>query len=121
MSKLRINLGKRGEAIAADYLRQKGFKILEKNFRNRYGELDIIALDQDTYVFVEVKTRKGVSFGLPEEAVTARKQKQVTRAAMGYLSHHDLLDSAVRFDVVSVLITKIKPQVSHIVNAFDAA
>lgn len=99
-------LGKKGEAIAAQFLAKRGYSILERNFKKRYGELDIIALSKTNglaiLVFVEVKTRIGRQFGLPEEAVTPRKLREVVGTAQFYKSLHPELPSAMRIDVVAV-------------------
>ncbi len=119
MSKLRINLGKKGEDIAASYLRDKGFKIIARNYRDKFGEIDIIARDRRTWVFVEVKTRHSIRFGLPEEAVTTTKQQQIIRVASNYLVHHQLLDEPVRFDVIAVMMKPGNSEITHLVSAFE--
>ena len=120
MSIKRINLGKNGEEVAASYLRGKGMRILVRNFRDKSGEIDIIAKDRDTYVFVEVKTRRTDHFGTPEESVTHRKQQQIIRVARSYLAKHQLFEAPARFDVVAILINSGVPQINHLVSAFDA-
>lgn len=119
MSKQRINLGKSGEDLAAKALQKKGLKIIIRNFRNKFGEIDIIARDREYLVFVEVKTRCSDRFGLPEEAVTAAKQQQIIRVASSYLSQHKLLNVPVRFDVVAITIKGGKPEINHLVSAFE--
>jgi len=119
LSKQRINLGKSGEDLAAKVLQKKGLKIITRNFRNKFGEIDIIAKDNETLVFVEVKTRASARFGLPEEAVTEAKQQQVIRVASSYLSQHKLLNVPVRFDVVAITIKGGKPEINHLVSAFE--
>ncbi len=116
-------LGRRGEKLAARFLRRTGLKILARNYRCPSGEADIIALDGggevETIVFVEVKTRSSARHVDPESAVDGRKQRQVARAAQYYLSGRDAGEMAVRFDVVSVLIVDGgEPEVRHIVDAF---
>lgn len=96
-------LGDRGEAAAAQYLRQRGFALLASQWRCRYGELDLVARDRDgTICFVEVKLRSGSFAGLPREAVDRRKQERLRAAAACYLSQHDL-DAPARFDVAEGL------------------
>jgi putative endonuclease len=95
-------IGVDAESIAADFLTKQGFKILEKNFKTKVGELDIIARDKDTLCFVEVKCRSNLSHGLPEETVNYFKQRKLAKAALFYLKQYNLLDSKARFDVVSV-------------------
>jgi len=112
-------LGKLGEEIAADYLQKKGYRIIERGFRLFRGELDIIAYDGNTLVFVEVKTRAGTEFGLPEEAVTPAKQKQIKRIAQGYLMERGLGDPDCRFDVLSILIKGDEGRtITHFEDAF---
>lgn len=119
MSKERISLGKRGEDIAVEHLRSKGFHILARNYRRKSGEIDIICKDDDTYVFVEVKTRKDTGFGHPTEAVNSRKQLQICRTALHYLSSNNLLNQSVRFDVIGVIYDQAAPDITHIVGAFE--
>ena len=117
------SLGARGERIAARYLRRRGYHILETRARNVYGEVDIIAVDRRTVVFVEVKTRKSLSAGHPAEAVTTDKQRRITRSALAYLKHHQLLQHASRFDVIAILWPshQRRPEVIHYQNAFTAS
>lgn len=104
------------EERACEYLKEKGLEILERNFRIRQGEIDIVARDKGTLVFVEVKYRKSSLAGLPEEAVTYKKQRQISRVTLFYLSFHKLpLSTPCRFDVVAFH----KDEISWIPNAFD--
>ena len=119
MSKLRINLGKTGEALAANYLRKKGFKIIARNYRDKFGEIDIIARDRGTWVFIEVKTRHSIRFGVPQEAVTLAKQQQIIRVASNYLVRHQLLDEPVRFDVIAIVMKPGNGEITHLVSAFE--
>lgn len=102
MKKLKWQLGKQGEDLACRYLQSHGYRILQRNFKIRYGELDIIAIIDKTLVFVEVKTRIGKEFGLPEEAVTPRKLREVTQTALLYKSLHPELPEALRIDVIGI-------------------
>ena len=96
--------GARYEEAAADFLRQQGYEILEKNYRDRYGEVDIVAREGRYLVFVEVKYRKDASCGYPEEAVSARKQQRIRHTASWYLYRHGCSEETpCRFDVVSIL------------------
>lgn len=116
----RQNLGQSGEDIAAKFLSKTGYTILTRNYRCRYGEIDIIAKVRDTLVFIEVKTRKGEAYGSPAAAVTPKKQRQISKIALYYLTEHNLFDAPARFDVVSIII--VPDQSSHIdiiTNAFD--
>jgi len=112
--------GNRGERLAAKHLRRQGYKIIARQFTNRYGEIDIIARDGDCLVFVEVKTRKDNAAGDPAEAVNHAKQKQLTRAALGYLKSKGLLDARSRFDVIAITWPQdgSAPDLRHIQNAF---
>ena len=107
-----------GEAIACRFLKKSGYEILEKNFRSRYGEIDIIARESGVLCFIEVKSRKNIDFGLPEEYVDKRKQAKLLKTSMIYLSdaENSLVDK--RFDVISV---DLKSNTCHkIKSAFDA-
>ena len=116
----RQNLGQAGEAIALTFLKENGYTILAQNYRRRFGEIDIIAREGDYLVFVEVKTRTGFSHGHPLDAVTFKKQKQISKVAQYYLAEKNLFDTAARFDVVSVIISKNSPvNVEVVTNAFD--
>ena len=117
----RKTLGAKGEEIATSFLKQRKYRIIETNFRCRCGEVDIIARDGKTIVFVEVKTRRTASYGLPQLAVTPFKQRQISKAALTYLAKNRLMDENARFDVISVLLLTTAPQVDHIKNAFDLA
>jgi len=117
-----ITLGARGEALAIAYLKGKRFRICEQNFRCKGGEVDIIAMDGDTYVFVEVKARRNEAFGPPQSAVTPFKQRQISKAALTWLSKNRLHHADARFDVVALVVRENDvPQINHIVNAFDLA
>ncbi len=120
MSDGRQHLGKTGETIASDFLEKNGYTILAKNYRRKFGEIDIIARERDYLVFIEVKTRATASHGHPLEAVTFKKQKQISKVAQCYLAENNLFDTAARFDVVSVTLTQNKQvNVEVVSNAFD--
>ncbi|MDP2181800.1 MAG: YraN family protein [Actinomycetota bacterium] len=95
-------IGARGEEAAAAYLERAGMTIVERNWRCRSGEVDIVALDGDSVVLVEVKTRRSATRGAPEEAVSPTKQKRLIRLAAAYVQHAGLSDCDVRFDVVAI-------------------
>ena len=95
-----------GESFAADHVTRQGYQILARNYRKPFGEVDIIARDGDTIAFIEVKTRRSARFGSPFEAVTLRKQQQLSRIALDYLMSHGLHDQAARFDVVAVILDR---------------
>ena len=113
------NLGNAGENFAARYLEQHGYKILEKNFRVRSAEIDIIAQIDDVIVFVEVKTRSNTRHGLPAEAVNFRKQKKIIKAASVFLQDEKYFDSPCRFDVMEIYSDGVKFTARHIENAFE--
>jgi len=112
-------LGRRGEEIALRYFRRKGYRIVERGFRLFRGEIDIIAHDGQTLVFIEVKTRATTEFGLPEEAVTPAKQNQIRKIARGFLVERGLGEPDCRFDVLAVLVPEEgDPVVTHFESAF---
>ncbi|MBI4067360.1 YraN family protein [Candidatus Gottesmanbacteria bacterium] len=94
-----------GESVAENYLKKHGYKILERNFKKRYTEIDIVCLDKDTLVFVEVKTRKTNSFGPPQESITHWKMQSLKRSAHYYKLLHPELPSSLRIDVLSLRLT----------------
>lgn len=114
-------LGAFGEDMACSYLEQRGYKLLERNFSCKAGELDIIAMEGDTIAFVEVKCRTGVDFGNPSEAVSFYKQSRMVKAALFFMSKHKLFDYMCRFDVIEVLTegTKENTRINLIKNAFE--
>ena len=114
--------GRQGEAMAVRHLAGLRYEILATNYRKPFGEVDIIARDGRTIVFIEVKTRRSTAFGTPQEAVDARKQRQLSRIAQDFLQSHGLTEAAARFDVIAVLLDRDNrsAQVEHIRNAFDA-
>ena len=109
-----------GEDLACRHLRQRGLKILERNYRCRVGELDVVARDGDTVVFVEVKERGRASHGGAVEAVTLPKRRRVIKAAQRWAASHGASESLVRFDVVAIDWQDGKPVVRHEQGAFDA-
>lgn len=115
-------LGLRGEDVAARHLRRLGYKIVARSHRDRIGEIDLVAVDGRTVVFVEVKTRRSASAGHPAEAVDEPKQRRLARLALSFLRRHDLLEQPARFDVVAVTWPddRSSPQVLHIKNAFPS-
>ncbi|MBI3866405.1 MAG: YraN family protein [Planctomycetia bacterium] len=114
-------LGDEGERLAARFLRRMGYKILARRYRTPLGELDLIARDGSCIVFVEVKTRRSESAGLPYEAVDGFKQAQLTRLALAFLKRHRLLERSARFDVVSIVWegASAEPRIVHYKNAFE--
>ena len=116
-------LGPRGEALAARHLKRLGYKIVARGARGQLGELDLVAVDGRTVVFVEVKTRESHDGGHPAEAVDAEKQRRLTRLALGYLKRHELLECAARFDVVAITwpAGRRRPLLEHVRDAFEAS
>ena len=108
-------LGRAGEVKTAEFLTKKGYKILEKNYKTHLGEIDIIAQDKDTIVFVEVKTRADDFFGAPAEAVNSKKQEKYYKVATEYLVKAKKMQSSCRFDVVEIE----NGQINHIIDAFS--
>lgn len=120
----RKETGKLGEEIAVNFLTTKSFNILECNFRCKGGEVDIIAHDKKnkSLVFVEVKTRRDISYGVPQLAVTAFKQRQISKAALTWIAQKKEHNSNARFDVIAIMLAKDgRHKIEHIVNAFDLA
>lgn len=116
------SLGGIGESIAVTFLKGQGFKIVQCNYRCVCGEVDIIARDGRTIVFVEVKCRKNEIYGPPQLAVTPFKQRQISKAALVWLSKKKLFDADARFDVVAIQLREHDvPMIEHIRNAFDLA
>lgn len=119
--KTKLEFGKEAEKTAADFLKARGYKILERNYRTKFGEIDIIALDKDVFCFVEVKARHSLNLGTPTEAVFTRKQRQISKAAIYYLKINRLLEQPARFDVLTLLYKDNRPEISLIEDAFELA
>jgi putative endonuclease len=117
------SLDRRGERAAERFVRRLGYKIVARRERGTLGELDLVAVDARTLVFIEVKTRRSHDAGHPAEAVDATKQQKLTRLALAYLKRHDLLENPARFDVVAVTwpARARHPKIEHYKNAFAAA
>ncbi|HKZ46725.1 MAG TPA: YraN family protein [Thermodesulfobacteriota bacterium] len=119
MTFARISVGKQGESLATEFLRKNGYRIVENNFRNRYGEIDIIAIEGKTIVFIEVKTKTNSKFGPPKMAVDLRKQRQISKAALAYLTQKRMNNNPARFDVVGISMLENKTEIELIKNAFE--
>ena len=119
MTEARLTLGRSGEEAATRYLSAQGYSIVARNLRTPVGEIDIIAQKSNVLIFIEVKTRRSFAFGTPQEAVGARKQRQIIRAAQWYLSGSPYRSLQPRFDVIAILYPPSGPQIEHIVNAFS--
>jgi putative endonuclease len=120
MPQQRVALGKTGEDLACRELERRGYSIIARRYRVRSGELDIIARDGPTLVFIEVKARDGRSFGDAAEAVIARKRRRIVRLAVDYVMRQHLANVPCRFDVVSIQFEAGEPAVEIFQNAFDA-
>lgn len=112
-----ISRGKYGEELAKDYLITKGYSILETNYRNKIGEIDIIAKDKDILVFIEVKTRTSTDYGYAFEAVDFRKQRKIINTSMVYVKYKNYVDTQLRYDIIEVYMTN-KIKINHLDNAF---
>ena len=113
--------GKTGEKEGVSYLKRVGYEILETNFKSPFGEIDCITKSKGFIVFVEIKTRRQTAFGLPEEAVGAKKQRKIAQIAEWYLKLNHKLDAKVRFDVLSIFVQPSGSFEFHLIeNAFEA-
>ena len=111
--------GSWGEQVAAQYLEMRGFTILDRNYRTPYGEIDLIAQKEDMIIFVEVKTRSGKEFGMPEDAITPKKREHLTQCAQYYWLQYDDEKVDWRIDVISIITIKnqTQPEVTWFENA----
>ena len=120
MSEHRKSLGKKGEDLTASYLQKsQGYRILQRNYRCAFGEVDIIAKDHDVLSFIEVRTRKSEDFGNPKESITKRKQDQISKVALEFINKHNLHHMKARFDVVAVYLLPDREQMELIKDAFE--
>lgn len=113
--------GKIGEDIAIDFLKKKGYKIIERNYKCVFGEVDIVARDKGDIVFVEVKSRRSEYFGDPTDAVDFNKQKKISKIALNYLNEKRLDNHDARFDVIAIKLSPNGNTVELIENAFELA
>ena len=121
MSLMRISTGKKGEELAAAYLEEAGYRIIVRNYRCLFGEIDMVAEEGETLVFIEVKSRRSDAYGDPQLAVGPQKQKKISRISLHYLSEHRLRHRSARFDVVAVKLRPSGHQIELIRNAFELA
>lgn len=113
--------GRAAEHLAAQYVEAMGYRIVDRNVRiGRFGELDLVAYDGETLVFIEVKARSSARFGMPEESITARKRRLLLRAAQLYMSVHGVADIPCRFDVVAIDLGRTPPEIRLYRNAFGS-
>jgi putative endonuclease len=117
----RRRTGDRGEFIAVTALKERGYRIVEQNYRCWLGEIDIVAVDKGVLAFVEVKARQTDHYGDPKEAVTPRKQRKISMVALQYLKETGQMEKDARFDVVAIRMTPGQPEVEIIKNAFELA
>ena len=117
----RQKFGKESESLAVLHLKKNGYKILEQNYRNKLGEIDIIAKEKGTLVFVEVKARRSDLFGNPKWAVTPKKQRKISMVALYYLKATKQIHVKARFDVISISSAQDNPRIEIVKNAFELA
>ena len=121
MTKERLELGKFGEELAYKKIKRLGYKKIIRNYRCPQGEVDLIANDGNTLVFIEIKTRRSGSVGYAKEAVNARKRRQLSKVALFYMKSNNCCEAKARFDVIAVSLKGGKPLIEVIKNAFDLA
>ncbi len=113
-----MKLGEKGEGLAVKFLKKKGYKIIKQNYKTPIGEIDILAKDKETLVFIEVKTRESVEYGLPFEAVNSYKKRKIANVALLYLKRFKEIPPC-RFDIVSIYYKQGKPEFELIKDAFE--
>ena len=121
MQNKRQQFGKKSENLAVWYLKKIGYKIIEQNYRTPLGEIDIIAKEKKTIVFVEVKSRQSIRYGNPKWAVTPKKQRKISMVALQYLKSIRQTDAKARFDVVAITSNRDEPRIEIVKNAFELA
>jgi len=118
LSDYKKRVGNKGESIAEDYLKRKGYEIIHRNYRCRLGEIDIIAKDDDTIVFIEVRTKQNRNYGTPQDSVTPMKMDKISKTALSFIQGKNLTGFSYRFDFIAVTYSQGKPNIEHIENAF---
>jgi putative endonuclease len=121
MTEERLKLGRLGEQLAFEKIKRLGYKCIEKNYRCSLGEIDLIAKDGDCLVFIEIKTRKGRTLGYAKEAITPRKIRQISKAALAYMKSNNCCDAKSRFDVIAINILGDREEMEVIKDAFELA
>ncbi|MFH1090859.1 MAG: YraN family protein [Pseudomonadota bacterium] len=116
-----LEIGRKGEDLAVKYLAKRGLKVLARNYRTKYGEIDIICLDRKVVVFVEVRSRSSAAFMTPDESVGPDKRRRLTKAALSFLADKRWQDHSARFDVLAVTFSGSQPEIDHVIDAFDLA
>ncbi|MFH1397701.1 MAG: YraN family protein [Candidatus Omnitrophota bacterium] len=119
MSNDNLDFGRGAEELASRFLKDKGYKIICRNYRTKLGEIDIIAEDKNTLCFVEVKARRTYRFGSPEEAISGRKKRQISKAALSFIKDKKLTNRLARFDVVALSWDSGFPKIELFKNAFE--
>ena len=119
MTRERLDLGKLGEDLALKKIKRLGYKCITRNYRCSLGEVDLIARDGESLVFIEIKTRKGKSLGYAKEAIDSRKRRQLSKVALAYMKSNNCSDAKSRFDVVAINLSDEEDQIEVIRNAFD--
>jgi putative endonuclease len=114
-----IGKGKAGERLASNYLKKRGYRVLEENYKVSFGEIDIIAEKSNYICFIEVKCRKSNRYGIPEEALTTYKRNKIIKVAQFYIKKKNIKNKYFRFDVISILLDNNSlKEIKHITNAF---
>jgi putative endonuclease len=121
LTQARLELGRYGEDLAYKRIKRLGYRKIIRNYRCPLGEVDLIANDGDTLVFIEIKTRRGRPTGYAKEAVDARKQRQLSKVALSYMKSNNCSEAKARFDVIAISIKEDKPEIEVVKNAFDLA
>ena len=121
MTKERIDLGRLGEDLALKKIKKMGYRCLVRNYRCPLGEVDLVARDGDTLVFIEIKTRRGKSLGYAKEAVGEKKMRQLSKVALFYMKDHGCAEVRSRFDVVAITVEGKRKEIEVVRNAFDLA
>ena len=119
MSRKNLDFGAEAESAAVDFLKAQGYKILKRNYKTKFSEIDIVALDAGVICFVEVKARHSDVFGHPAEAISRHKQMQISKSAICYLKENNALGRAARFDILTLLYTQELPEIELIKDAFS--
>ena len=121
MLDFRKKFGFEGERLAEKYLKRKGYKIIQKNYRCKLGEIDIIAEQNKVIIFVEVRSKHSEKLGLPQDSINTAKIGQISRAALCYIKEKKLIDQTCRFDVIAITFptNSQEPKIEHIENAFE--
>jgi len=109
--------GALGENMAVNYLKSKGYKIIDRNYRTSIGEIDIIAIKDNILAFIEVKSRTNLNYGYPYEAVNWKKQEKIIKSSYIYMKHKNLYEYQIRYDIIEVYLQK-EPKINYIENAF---